>query len=358
MENGLTVPVGEQLLWRGQPDPARVRRQVIRATLGSMLYTLGSLAVFLCVVAFMGPGWEVLWFIPPLAGFLAIFWLIPTVWQTWRAYRRTIAERYVLTEQRLLIGGQGKPIDLRLANVTGLALESEGDGYGSLVFAPPMGGGPERLMRWAARFVPQVRQQTRLLTSIPNAGHVVKLIERARAETPAGGTVAGWMEAESGGLPPQAPVARQPLMTAMSAVPLWFGGAFLAMGLLFLIVMVAARGTAPIWLPALIPSGFAIIGAAMVLARFRHLRARSRLLSHGVTITGKVVDVAGTGVQENDVEQWVVRYAFSLMGREHHGQSRLMSWADAARYVAGDPIRITYDPANPDQSMPTETGQA
>ena len=268
-----------------------------------------------------------------------------------RRVRRSAAERsYLLTDQRLLTDTPAGRSDLRLVNLPELGLELHGDGYGSISFTPPSGAGPERNLRRLVRWVPQLEDSANLMDCVPEAERVMQLLRTAQSTALASRSGPA-MEATtpSGGPPTDAPVDRQPFMQAASVVPIWVGGIFLVVGLgvLMLVALVGLSGAREWWQPALVGVPFALIGALLVRARYRFVRQRRRLLTVGASAGGRVVDVAGTGTQVNDVEQWVVRYRFGVGGVERTGQSAMVPWATAARYAAGDEVEVTYDPTDP-----------
>jgi hypothetical protein len=347
------VPAGEQVLWRGASDADRVARRWLRSALQNLAMTGLGLALFVVPLTTFT---SLRQFLPFIIGFFAIFFLPQIPLGFWRA-RRTARERsYVLTDQRVLIQGSDWHRDLRLVNLPDLRLAPEGDGYGTITFEPPSGGGPDRYLRRVARWIPQLEDPTALLVTIPQAERVMALMSRAQADAlaavrqPSGLPPAGADDPVAQRVPAtEAPVARQSFMRAAGVMPYWFGGAFLGMGLL--VMLLGAANAAAGGLTALLFGvPFAAIGAVFVRARYVSLRTRHHLQAFGVRVRGQVVDVAGTGTQVNDVEQWVVRYRFSAGATERDGQSDLVPWATAARFAPGDEVRILYDPADPSLS--------
>ena len=352
------VPAGEQVLWRGASNADRVASRWLRSALQDMVMTLMGLALFvvpLATLTSLGP------FLPLIIGFFAVFYLPQIPIGLLRARRDARERSYVLTDQRVLIQGRDWHRDLRLVNLPDLRLALEGDGFGTITFEPPTGGGPDRYLRRLARWIPQLEDPTALFISIPNAERVMGLMRGAQTDAleaapqppvaqPSGSTpMAGDWRQVPGTPAIEAPVARQSFTRAAGIMPYWFGGAFLGMGLLVMVAG-AANGPAGGWLMALFGAPFAAIGAVFVRARYLKQRLRHRLDSTGVRVTGQVVDAAGTGTAVNDVEQWVVRYRFQAGGVERVGQSDLVPWAAAARFAPGDEVRVVYDPTDPSVS--------
>jgi len=341
------LAAGEQVLWRGAPDPGRLfRRRVFSMAQGTVGQLVGLFIFLVAAGAIAQFGPQVLWLVGPVIGFFAISFLV----QVFQASRAARGVSYLLTDRRLRIVGRGGPTDLRLGNLADLTLQLHGGGVGTIFFTPPSGAGAQRYLRRLARWIPQIDEQNELMTCIPDAERVMGLLKQAQVDAKAAGPAATAAEPSAGGpsaSPIEGPVARQSFMQAASAAPYWFGAAFLVMGLGASGVFVAAVPPYGSWLVGLVPLAFAAIGALFLIARYRAGRVRRRLRAGGVRVTGRVRDVAATGTQINDVEQWVVRYTFEVNGFEHGGQSPLLPWAAAAAYAPGDEVEILYDPEDP-----------
>jgi len=188
---------------------------------------------------------------------------------------------------------------------------------------------------------------------------VIGLLSKAQADAlaAAGGSSSSLVSARRAPAPTEGPVAIQPFMRQLGIVPFWFAGAFVAFGLILLVVIFAHSGGSGWFVLALAATPFLLFGAAAVRARYLLVRERRRLQSGGVHTTARVMDLAGTGTQVNDVEQWIVRFAFDVNGTEHRGQSAQVPWSSVARYAPGDVVEVVYDPANPSVSaMPDLVG--
>ena len=96
----VSVPIGEQLLWRGSPDPGRLIRRWLRSSAGGAVLQLVGLAVFLMVAGvFMQFGSSVLWIIGPFA----LVSVVPLLRQYGRSRREARTTSYLLTDQRVLL---------------------------------------------------------------------------------------------------------------------------------------------------------------------------------------------------------------------------------------------------------------
>jgi len=359
----LEAPIGERVLWRGQSDPHHLRRGMLRDAATSLLGQAGTVAVILVIIA--GTGSDVLFFAPWIIGFIIIFGALPGLWSGVRDYRGATKRRYLLTEDRLLIRGGGAPVNVRLVNLPDLRLKGEGNGIGSIMFTEPVGGGPERMIRAISRFVPGSTDPTLLLESIPDAARVLKLMLSAQAAAGTGHQPADAeadetahdpvtgrpMPAADATVATRAPIAHQDLARSMSTTPPWVGGLMLAIGIAALVLLgFREEGEA-----ALIGIGvgaiFVLMGTLMLAGQLVWRRAQARLNASGVETRARVLDVASTGITDDDEEQWVVRFEFTVLGVPHRGQSTLMPWAQAARYAPGDQVTARYNPDNPENSV-------
>ena len=351
----MSVPIGEQLLWRGSPDPARLIRRSLTSSLRGAVLQLAGLAVFLLYAGvFTQFGSSVLWIVGPIVLVL----VVPLLLQYGRARREARTTSYLLTDQRLLIDGPGGRRDMRLVNLPDLRLELHDGGFGSILFTAPRGAGPERYVQRLARWIPQLDDARELLVCVPEAERVMGLLGRAQADALAAGSSdpgSSPLYRAKAAVPVEAPIARQSFMRSAAVVPFWVGAAFLFVGVgTLLLVAVLAWNSPASWAPAIVAGPFALIGALFGRARYVFVRDERRLRRAGVRVTARVLDVAGTGTQVNDAEQWIVRYRFEVRGVEHTGQSPLLPWVTVAHFAPGDTVHVVYDPANPSLSTMTE----
>jgi hypothetical protein len=140
----------------------------------------------------------------------------------------------------------------------------------------------------------------------------------------------------------------------------WFGGIFLTIGLLALLVaaivylvlsQVLEMG-ALIWAFIGAPLGlgvsFSALGGTFIWLGLRQARKEQRLRQFGTTIEGTVVAIEPTGTRVNRRVLWHVRYTYQDMnGATHDGESGYLSADEAQSYVIGDTVLVRYDPASP-----------
>lgn len=357
------IPPGERILWRGGPDPSRALRDWLLHDVSSLL--VGGVWIVISIGFFAGmAGGAVLpWILPFLLGVpfvAAVLWL---PFAAFRVRRRAAATRYTLTERRLVTESPSGRTDLRLANLPDLRLVRKRDGSGAITFTPAAGAGPDRYLRRVSRLLMMADKPTELMGAVPAVQEVFDLMRSAQAASATAAatpdaphaTSRGSPRATSGPRPPvvdeEAPVARLSFTESAAAVPLWFGAPFLLAGL-GLMALAVVGGLAGGGWPLLGLGGFfALVGGALVRGRLQSVRAQARLRAHGRRVTGRVVDIAATGVRANEQELWVVRYAYELVGRSRAGHSPPIPWAHAAGYAAGDEITLLVDAGDPSRSV-------
>ena len=351
-----SVPAGERLLWRGSPDLDRVTRRWWASLLRGIAAQLVGLALFFFSTGTLSPlrGADLV-----VIGVLVAALVVPQLLRARQPRRFATSTSYLLTDQRLLIDAPHGRRDLRLLNLPDLRLELQGDGFGSILFSPPTGATSERYRRQLSRWIPQMEDQSELLACIPDAARVMSLLNAAQGHALQAGADAAATPGDAAALasgagpatvPVEAPIARQSFMQAAGVMPIWFGGAFLAMGLFVMWFGLSASRDGSGLLVAGFGLFFALPGALFVRARYLVLREKGRLQSVGVHASGRVLDLAGTGTQVNDAELWIVRYAFEVNGAERRGQSAAVPWESVARFAGGDAVDVVYDPADPSRN--------
>jgi uncharacterized membrane protein HdeD (DUF308 family) len=353
-----SVPVGERLLWRGAPDPDRIVRRWWSTTLRGLGAQLFGLALFFFATGTLGQMDSALQL---FIGFAVAASVVPSLLQVGRPRKFARTTSYLLTDQRLLIDLAGGRRDLHLVNLPDLRLELLGGGVGSIYFTRPIGASPQRYVRRLAAWIPQLQDTSELLVCVPDAERVMALLNKAQADAltavrdaaVAPGDLPASPSARPGPIPVEGPVSRQSFMRSASVMPIWFGAAFLGAGLLTILLGLSATPGGRWWVVVLIGSIFAVFGALFVRARYQVLREKRRLRSTGMHVAGRVVDVAATGTQVNDVELWIVRYTFKAGGAEQRGESAAVPWESVARFAPGDTVEVLYDPRDPSvSSMP------
>lgn len=369
---------GERILWQGAQDPARaVRRWILDS-----FAVYGPAAVGLVLFAVMTPDvaepWALGSYLPLIA---ALFGLVFLAIQGSGVIRRARTTTYVLTDRRLIIDRPSGRTELRLANLPDLRLDRAVDGFGSIYFAMPAGSGPNRYVRrWQRALGGQ--DSTELLGPVSGVQRAFELMVDAQAHPPVPSPgPAGWMSSAPndtlagppthdgepsprprqvvgpGTAPtapvvePETPVERLSFTESAATVPLWFSLPFLVIGLGLMTAGVigglASGGFAIVLLGGL----FAVLGGALVRGHLRHERARRRLVRIGLRLDGEVLELAATGIQVNNQEQWIVRYRYEVHGWSLTGHSPPVPWGQAARWAAGDPISLLVDPDDPSTSV-------
>ncbi|HSG85399.1 MAG TPA: DUF3592 domain-containing protein [Candidatus Limnocylindrales bacterium] len=364
------APTDERVLWTGAPDPGLASRDpLIRA--GGVLARLLVGAGFMVVMLVQTLGVDGLASAGPVLGMLVLGGLIVVGWTVLSAIgaRRDVpATRWTLTDRHLVIEVGSDRTELRLANLPDLRMELERDGVGTISFDLPVGAGPERYLRRIAGPFLGGRADVALLRHVPDVQRVYQLIVGAQAGSgpaAAAGDEPRFVESAPPPAPPsEAPVARLSFLESAARVPLWFGSAFLVVGLVVIgwaiLGMTAGGASITGGIPLLLLGAvFATLGGALAYGRLDVVRTGRRLSSHGLSVPGRVIDIAATGIRVGGAhatddpmtEQWVVRYRYELNGRHFTGHTPPMSWAEAARYAAGDEVALLVDPDRPARSM-------
>lgn len=364
------APTDERVLWTGAPDPGLASRDpLIRA--GGVLARLLVGAGFMVVMLVQTLGVDGLASAGPVLGMLVLGGLIVVGWTVLSAIgaRGDVrATRWTLTDRHLVIEVGSDRTELRLANLPDLRMELERDGVGTISFDLPVGAGPERYLRRIAGPFLGGRTDVGLLRHVPDVQRVYQLIVGAQAGSgpaAAAGDEPRFVESAPPPAPPsEAPVARLSFLESAARVPLWFGSAFLVVGLVVIgwaiLGMTAGAASITGGIPLLLLGAvFATLGGALAYGRLDVVRTGRRLSSHGLSVPGRVIDIAATGIRVGGAhatddpmtEQWVVRYRYELNGRHFTGHTPPMSWAEAARYAAGDEVTLLVDPDRPARSM-------
>lgn len=159
---------------------------------------------------------------------------------------------------------------------------------------------------------------------------------------------------------------RQPGRTtpAIRRFQVWFGGIFLTIGLVALVVaavLFAALGSRPglgnlIWAFLGAPLGigvvFSLLGGVFVLRGLGQVRKEQRLLQSGTTTEGTVTAIEPTSTRVNRRILWHIRYSYEDMyGAVHSGVSGYLSPEDAQTFRAGERVFVRYDPTSPATSL-------
>jgi hypothetical protein len=150
----------------------------------------------------------------------------------------------------------------------------------------------------------------------------------------------------------------------MERFEIWFGGLFIALGLvalliagvLYLALGRSARLRPNRWAFLGAPLGigiiFTLIGAGVAGYGLWELQTKHRLLATGTAARATVTEVEETYTRINGRYQWRARYQYQdQAGRTHHGSSTLMSPTEAQTWRPGDQAFIRYDPADPATSI-------
>ncbi len=367
------APIGERILWTGAPDPGLASRDpLVRAGGVLVRFLVGAGFMVVLLVQTLGVGGlasaEPVLSMFVVGGFIVVGW---TVVSAIGARRDVRATRWTLTDRHLIIEVGSDRTELRLANLPDLRMELERGGVGTISFDLPVGAGPERYLRRIAGPFLGGRQDVALLKHVPDVQRVYQLLVGAQAGSgPAAAAGDERRFVESAPLPAapaEAPVARLSFLESAARVPLWFGAAFLVVGLILIawaiLGMIAGGASAGAGIPLLgLGAVFATLGGALAYGRLDVTLTERRLSSRGLQVRGQVADIAATGIRVGGsgasvdpmAEQWVVRYRYEALGRRFIGHTPPMSWVEAARYAAGDEVALLVDPDRPVRSMLTD----
>ncbi len=141
---------------------------------------------------------------------------------------------------------------------------------------------------------------------------------------------------------------------------IWFGGIFLAVGAVCLligavlaVVLLYVLGLpdaawAAVIAPSAVGISFAVLGGAFMAVGLRRRRMEQRLRVSGTTTQATVASIEQTGVRVNRRRLWRVRYTYDdLSGVAQRGDSGYLSNEEAHSYAIGDQVFVRYDPADP-----------
>lgn len=159
---------------------------------------------------------------------------------------------------------------------------------------------------------------------------------------------------------------RQPRRTtsAMRRFNVWFGGIFLSIGVVALVV-----GTV-VWLaltaltdigqlvwafvgaPLAVGVVFSLLGGTIMMRGLRQARTEDRLRQFGTTVEATVTAVEPTNTRLNSRKLWHVRYTYQdLTGVSHERTSGFLAAEDARRFREGETALVRYDPEQPSASI-------
>lgn len=354
------------MLWSGAPDPRAVLRRRLRAAGVAVAWQLGALAFALLGFVVIGAAEALPSLVPVLAFFYVGVALLLHGRSTFGAVRAARRTRIELTREYLVIEQGDRRHERRLASLSLLRLSMESADVGSIHYELPRPPIPQWLLAVAG-----APETDLLVESVPGAQRLFALLEaqrgRARADEPAAeaGAPAAGSEATAAsvvaGAAPWRPRTTAPLPArvwrGLARMPWWIGAPFFLMGLLFaiMVVVIGLGGGSPttpgeLVLILAMPVAFALLGAAILVARTQAFVTRRRLRSSGQRAMAEVVGLADAHFEINDVSQWVVRYRYRAGGLEHEGESPMMPRGDAGRWSPGDRVMIAYDPARPESS--------
>jgi Protein of unknown function (DUF3592) len=151
---------------------------------------------------------------------------------------------------------------------------------------------------------------------------------------------------------------------AVKHFDIWFGGLFLLIGVIALIVGAGVgivfirkpprqRST---WVFLALPMSlglvFTTLGGVFAGNGLAAYQLEQRLLASGVTTRARVVEVERTNTRLNGRYLWQVRYEYrDPTGRAHEGISGYLERIEAQSYQIGDQAFVRYDPAEPSASI-------
>lgn len=109
------------------------------------------------------------------------------------------------------------------------------------------------------------------------------------------------------------------------------------------------------WLLALIFTGlglfFVPIGGLIFLQGLRTVVRELSLQREGATVNATIIDVGPADVSFNGVPQWRIRYRYDdYRGKNHIGESSLLSPEEAQRWKVGDTGQARFDRQAPQKS--------
>jgi Protein of unknown function (DUF3592) len=147
---------------------------------------------------------------------------------------------------------------------------------------------------------------------------------------------------------------------AIRGFKLWFGGIFLTIGLvalliagvLYLVLGVSLGMGDLVWAfigaPLGIGVAFTALGGTYVWLGVRQRRTTQRPLQFGTTTEATVTAIEMTGTRVNRRRLWHVLYTYEDMyGAVHTGESRYLSAEEAQSYRLGETVFVRYDLTSP-----------
>lgn len=146
----------------------------------------------------------------------------------------------------------------------------------------------------------------------------------------------------------------------MERFEIWFGGMFVAMGLIGFAIgggLYAAYGRAShlravLGAPLIIGAIFATVGSGFVGYGLWQWRVERHALEHGTTVVAFVRGPEQTQVRVNGRNLWRVRYQYpDQTGRPHEGSSGLMDADEAQLWHEAGLALVRYDPDHPSDSV-------
>jgi Protein of unknown function (DUF3592) len=97
---------------------------------------------------------------------------------------------------------------------------------------------------------------------------------------------------------------------------------------------------------------FSLLGGGVIFFTARRRLEEARLRRDGASAVGTVVAVKETNISINRIPQWRVHYTYKdVRGREHEGESALMTPDAAGRIAPGETAPVRYDRARPERSL-------
>lgn len=152
--------------------------------------------------------------------------------------------------------------------------------------------------------------------------------------------------------------------TYLKRFHVWFGGIFLGVGLVALLVaavvfLVVRRDPelgATIWAflgaPLGVGTAFSILGGTFMAIGTRQARKEERLRESGTTTAASIVTIEPTNSRVNRRYLWHILYTYEDMhGTTHQGNSGFLSAEDAQSYRIGEQVFSRYDPERPSESI-------
>lgn len=152
--------------------------------------------------------------------------------------------------------------------------------------------------------------------------------------------------------------------TTIRRFKVWFGGIFLAVGMvallgaiasyLLLAQMIGRDGL--IWAFIAAPVGigvsFSALGGTFIWLGVKQARTEQQLRQFGTTTEATVVAIERTGARVNRRRLWHIQYTYEdLHGTIHPGESGYLEADEAHSFKVGETVLVRYDPASPATSI-------